>query len=161
MATGQLPQAAFLFSVAGIGMTLAGFSGLVAAFRRGGVWEPIDAFRLRQIPEMALATTLLALITGPLADSIGSATVAIRIAAGLGLAFTLGHVAVLLFRTRKHQIKLQREALIVATLIDLAIIGAAAVCIVGGTAVAYEWLLILLLARPMLAFTLVLGGVAR
>ena len=110
---------------------------------------------------MALATTLLALITGPLADSIGSPTVAIRIAAGLGLAFTLGHVAVLLSRTRKDQIKLQRETLIVATLIDLAIIGAAAVCIVGGTAVAYEWQLILLLARPMLAFTLVLGGVAR
>ena len=161
MATGHLPQAAFLFSVAGIGMTLAGFSGLVAAFRRGGVWEPIDAFRLRQIPEMALATTLLALITGPLADSTGSATAAIRITASLGLAFTLGHVVVLAIRARKLQIKLPREGVIGATVVDLAIIGTAAVCIGSGGQVVYEWLLILFLGRPMVAFALVLGGVAR
>ena len=53
-----LPPLPYLLSVAGLGMTLAGFSGLVAAFRRGGVWKPIDAYRLRQIPEMALAANV-------------------------------------------------------------------------------------------------------
>lgn len=161
MTTGQLPQAAFLFSVAGLGMTLAGFSGLVIAFRRGGVWEPIDAFRIRQIPEMALATTLLALITGPLADSTGSATTAIRVTASLGLVFTLGHVVVLAIRARRDHIKLPREGVIGAIVIDLAIIGTAAICIGIGGQVAYEWLLILMLGRPMVAFALVLGDVAR
>src|SRR5215831_6565464 len=101
MTTGPLPPFALLFSIAGLGLTLAGFSGLVTAFRRGGVWKPMDAFRRRQIPEMGLFTTLLALITGPLADSIGSATWAIRIAAGVGLAFTMAHWWVLAVRTRR------------------------------------------------------------
>jgi len=33
MATGTIPQLSFLFSIAGLSVTLSGFSGLVAAFR--------------------------------------------------------------------------------------------------------------------------------
>jgi hypothetical protein len=68
MTTGSLPPAGLLFAVAGLGLTLAGFSGLVTAFHRGAVLQPTDAFRRRQIPEMGLFATLLAPITGPLAD---------------------------------------------------------------------------------------------
>ena len=141
-------------------MTLAGFSGLVAAFRRGGVWKPIDAYRLRQIPEMALAASLVGLTTGPVTDAVASPAAAIRIAAAAGLAFTVVHIAVLLVRARKSQIKLPRSAVVGAGLIDLAIFGAAAVCIGTGGPVAYEWLMVLLLVRPIVAFALVLGDVA-
>jgi len=65
-----LPQAAFLFSIAGLSLSLAGFSGLVAAFKRGAPLNPIDAFRLRELPEMALATTFLAVLTIPLIDAL-------------------------------------------------------------------------------------------
>jgi hypothetical protein len=157
---GSLPPVSLLFAVAGLGLTLAGFSGLVTAFHRGAVWEPTDAFRRRQIPEMGLFATLLALITGPLADTIGSATWAIRIAAAIGLAFTLGHSGVLLVRVRRNQIKQTAQTWIGVLLINLTIYAVAVVCIVTGGAVAYEWLLIALLARPMFAFTLVLAEVS-
>lgn len=157
MTTGPLPESIFLYSVAGLGITLAGFSGLVGAFRRGGQWKPIDDFRLRQIPEMALVTTLLALITLPLADLTGSAAVAIQVAAGLGLAFTVGHVVVLIIRMRRDQIHDPTAALIAAGLLDIAIFVVASICLALAGWVAYESLSTLLLARPMLAFALVVG----
>lgn len=51
-----IPADGFLLSISGLGVSLAGFSGLVAAFRRGAQWKPLDSYRLRQIPEMGLAT---------------------------------------------------------------------------------------------------------
>jgi hypothetical protein len=69
-------------------------------------------------------------------------------------------VAVLTIRARKNQIKVPTQNVISASVIDLAIIGTAAVCIGTGGPIAYEWLLIALLARPILAFTLVLAEVA-
>jgi hypothetical protein len=141
-------------------MTLAGFSGLVAAFRRGGVWKPMDGYRLRQIPEMALAATLAALIAGPVTDAVGSATAAVRIIGAAGLAFTAAHVVVLVLRARRSQIRIPRQGFIGAGLIDLAIFGTAGICIGTGGAVAYEWLLVVLLVRPIVAFVLVLGDVA-
>jgi len=157
MTTGPLPDSLFLYTVAGLGLTLAGFSGLVGAFRRDSVWKPIDAFRVRQIPEMALVTTLLALITAPLADLTRSPAAAIQIAAGLGLAFTVGHVIVLINRMERDQIQDPRAGLIQAGVLNVAIIIVASVCLALGGSTAYEWLLILLLARPMLAFALVVG----
>lgn len=160
MTTGPLPPISFLFAVAALGVTLAGFSGLVTAFHRGDVLQPTDAFRRRQIPEMALFATVLALITGPLADSIGSTSWAIRIAAAIGLAFTLAHSWVLLARVRQYQIKQTTPTWIGVLVVNLAIFAAAAVSIATGGPVAYEWLLISLLARPMFAFTLALAEVS-
>ena len=45
--------------------------------------------------------------------------------------------------------------------LDLAIFAIAAACVVTGAIGAYEWLLIALLARPMLAFVLVLESFER
>lgn len=109
---------------------------------------------------MGLFATLLALISGPLADTTGNTTWAIRIAAAIGLAFTLGHSGVLLFRVRQNQIKQTTRTWIGVVLINLTIFATAAVCIATGGPVAYEWLLIALLARPMFAFTLVLAEVS-
>ena len=69
--------------VAGLGVSLAGFSGLVAAFRRGATWQKIDAYRLRQIPEMGLAASVFALLTIPLADTVHDASATIHIGAGV------------------------------------------------------------------------------
>jgi hypothetical protein len=110
---------------------------------------------------MGLFATALALITGPLAETIGNPAWAIRIAAGLGLAFTMAHSGVLLVRVRRNQIKQSTQTWIGVILINLAIFGAAAVCIATGGSVAYEWLLIALLARPMFAFTVVLAEVTE
>jgi hypothetical protein len=81
-----IPSTAFLLSVAGLGVSLAGFSGLVAAFRRGATWQKIDAYRLRQIPEMGLAASVLALLTIPLADTVHDASATIHIASGAALS---------------------------------------------------------------------------
>lgn len=154
-----LPQIPFLLSIAGLSVTLAGFSGLVAAFRRGSAWRPMDAFRLRQIPEMGLAAALVALATFPLADTFGAAT-AVRLTSGLGLAFTFGHSLLLLVRSRRQKLDLSLRSLAGPIVTNLAILVAAGVGIVGGGATALEWLLVFLLGRPMLAFVLVLGEVA-
>ena len=109
---------------------------------------------------MGLFATLLALITGPLADTVGNTTWAIRIAAAIGLAFTLSHSGLLLVRVRQNHIKQTTQTWIGVVLINLAIVATGALCIATGGAVAYEWLLIGLLTRPMFAFTLVLEEVS-
>ena len=139
---------------------MAGFSGLVATFRRGGPWKPIDSFRLREIPEMGLATTVLALAAIPLADSTASAQLAIRYASALAVAFTLFHIVVLLVRSRGMRIKLSSANFWSGAIIDLGVVAVGVVSIIAGSAAAYEWFLILLLARPMIAFVLVLTDAA-
>ena len=154
-----MPQAGFLFSIAGLGVSLAGFSGLVIAFRRGGPLKPIDAFRLRLLPEMALGAAFLALLAIPLDDVIGDAKATIQIACGLGLLFTIGHAIQLQVRARAEG--LTQPALYTATVvtINLLIVVAAVIGLVVGTAPVYEWVLLLMLARPGLTFVIVLSDV--
>jgi hypothetical protein len=159
MVSGTIPQLGFLFSIAGLSVTLSGFSGLVAAFRRGDQLRPVDAYRLRQIPEMGLATALLVLVTIPLADTTGSGAISIRIAGGLALVFTILHIVALSARGRRHQFRQPTAGKVAAGVIRLAIGVTTGACIALGASSAYEWLLISLLARPMLAFVLVLTDV--
>ena len=154
-----LPQLAFLLSIVGLSVSLAGFSGLVAAFKRGVPLRPVDAYRLRQIPEMALATGFIALITLALADTVGNASIAIRVAAVAGLLFTGAHIFVLARRARAMNMRLTGTNVVVAGVIDIAVIVAAVVSVIVGSAAAYEWLLALMIARPGLAFLLALTDV--
>ncbi len=101
-----MPPTAFLLSIAGLGISLAGFSGLVAALRRGTQWKPLDVYRLRQIPEMGLATSMLAIASFALGETIGSAPAAIRYATVVAAAFTVFHVVVLSVRARRMGIRL-------------------------------------------------------
>ncbi|MFI5281949.1 MAG: hypothetical protein ACHQ0J_02325 [Candidatus Dormibacterales bacterium] len=156
MASGSIPQLGFLFSIAGLSVTLAGFSGLVSAFRRGDQLRPVDAYRLRQIPEMGLATALLVLVTIPLADTTGSGTIAIRIEGGLALVFTVLHILALSARGRRNKFRQPTGGKVAAGVIRLAIGVTTGACIALGASSAYEWLVVFLLARPMLAFVLVL-----
>jgi hypothetical protein len=159
MSSGVLPQLAFLFSIAGLSVTLSGFSGLVAAFRRGDQWRPVDGYRLRQIPEAGLATALVVLVTIPLADTTRSGATAIQIAGGLALVFTILHIVALSARKHRHHFSQPKAGKITAGVVRLAIVVSSAVCIALGSSIAYEWLLVSLLARPMLAFVLVLSDV--
>ncbi|HEX2646294.1 MAG TPA: hypothetical protein VHO95_03635, partial [Candidatus Dormibacteraeota bacterium] len=78
----------------------------------------------------------------------------------LALAFTLVQVLVLWFRARAMGFKLSTLNVWVAAGIDLGVYVAGAAAIVTAAAWALEWTLILLLARPMLAFVLVLADVS-
>lgn len=151
-----MPPAAFLFSIAGLGVSLAGFSGLVAAFRRGAEWKPLHSYRLRQIPEMGLATAVLALLTVPIGDTIHNSAATIQVVSGLALLFTLGHAAVLTVRSRTLGLSLGSTTIGSGTVIDIAIVAAGTIGLAVGSAAAFEWLFVALLARPMIAFVLVL-----
>ena len=157
----MIPPLAVLLSAAGLGVSLAGFSGLVAAFRRGATWQKVDSYRLRQIPEMGLAASLLALATIALADTVRDPATALRIAAGAGLSFSILHMLALTLRVRRMEIHLTRPRWILVAIIDLVVIITGALALGFATQAAYEWLLVVMLARPMLAFVLVLADVAE
>jgi hypothetical protein len=156
-----IPSTSYLLSVAGLGVSLAGFSGLVAAFRRGATWQRIDAYRLRQIPEMGLAASFLAFVTLPLADTVHDPATVLRIAAGAGLLFSVLHMLALLLRMRRLEIHLSGPRWAVVVIVDLVVVLTGADALGSATVAAYEWLLAVMLARPMLAFVLVLADVAE
>ena len=148
-----------MFSIAGLGLSLAGFSGVVLAFRRGSTLEAVDTFRLRQLPEMALAPAFLALGTIPLADTITNARAALQVASGLGLAFTVGHIFGLITRAREQNVVQPVAFMAAAGLVDLLLLVTAAIGLSVVSVAAYEWVLLLMLARPALAFVFALSRV--
>jgi hypothetical protein len=153
-----IPEAPYLFSVAALSVTLAGFAGLVAAFRRGSELMPIDIYRLRQIAEFGLGTALIALSTIPLLTTTGDVTLALRICGAIGVLFVFGGVALLLRRQRRLGVRGQAGLNAAIVGIDLAAITAGVATLVVGSVGLFEWELLLLLSRPMLAFTFVLGS---
>jgi hypothetical protein len=151
-----LPQAGFLFSIAGLSVTLVGFSGLVAALRRDTPQTALQGYRVRQIPEMALISALVALITLPLSDSVSDHAVALRVAAFVALALTVGHVLVLLYRVRRTRLGISGLDWAAASVVDTLIIVLAVAVLISGTAGSFEWLLVTLVARPAVAFVMAL-----
>lgn len=150
----------FLLSIAGLSVTLAGFSGLVSAFRRGAELKPIDAFRLRQIPEMGLATALIALASFPLTESVGSVATAVSVLAAVAFVFTLAHGLLLVWRARAAAVPITRSNWWGAVVIDLLILVVTLVTLILGGVGLLEWMFVLMLARPMLAFILVVAAVS-
>lgn len=138
-------------------MSLAGFSGLVAAFRRGSPLRAGDAYRLRQIPEMSLPTGFLALVALTLGDTTGSASLTIRIVGGAGLLFTIVNALVLIDRLGRMQVKIDVRDFLVALVLNVAAIGVGIAAVAAPTSAALEWLLTLLIARPGAAFLLALA----
>ena len=108
---------------------------------------------------MALSTGFIALVTPALADSLGNASTAIRIASGAGLLFTVVHVVVLIARALAMNAQLNATNWAVAATIDIGVIVAGVASIVTANGGAYEWLLALMIARPGLAFLLALREV--
>jgi hypothetical protein len=81
-----LTDVGILPPIAAIGMSLAGFAGLIAALlKRGESWTPRDIFFVRQMVSYGFATVLFALLPIPLASVFG-ADLAFR---GVSLALLL------------------------------------------------------------------------
>jgi hypothetical protein len=153
-----IPEAAYLFSVAALSVTLAGFAGLVAAFRRGPELMPIDIYRLRQIAEFGLGNALIALSIIPLSTTTGDLTLAVRICGAIGLVFIFVGAALLLRRRRGLGVRGQAGVNPIIVIIDLAAIASGVATVLVGSVGLLEWELLFLLARPMLAFTFVLAS---
>jgi hypothetical protein len=142
--------------VATLSASLAGLAGLVAALRRGTGLARLDLFRLREIVEFAFATVLLALITLPIASLVGLAD-AVRIGGLLALVVLLAQAVLLARRAVSSELEHYRAWTVVAIGLDVVAVAAAIASIVTASVAAYELLLIVLLARPMAAFLLVLS----
>jgi len=151
-----IPEASFFFSVAAISVTLAGFSGLVAAFRRGDQLRTVEVFHLRGIAETGLANALIALMTIPVATIAGDLRKAIPVLGVVVFAYVLVQIAVFALRGRRMSVRAGRLQAAGAIGIDLAVIALAVVTIVVRAVGAYELLMLLLLARPMWDFVRVL-----
>jgi hypothetical protein len=77
-------DAFFFLSVAGLALSVAGFSGLVTAFRRREEgWTRTELWRLRAIPRLSFILVFLALAPFPLYALSGDEALAIRLVSGL------------------------------------------------------------------------------
>jgi hypothetical protein len=157
-----IPEAPFLFSIAGISASLAGLAGLVAGLRRGTDLRPMDLFRLREIVEFAFANVILALSTVPMVLIVGDTGNALRIQAVIALLYTIMHIAVLVRRGLRYALPYARAWTAVAAIADLGIIFSVVATLTSGTLPvtigAFEALLLVLVVRPMFAFLLVLAS---
>ena len=154
----MIAEAPFLFSIAALSVSLAGFAGLVSAFRRGAEWTAMDVFRLREIAEFGLGNALVALLIIPLSASLGDVGGAIRWAAALGVAFVIVGAFALSMRRGRLRVAPALAWYVLAALIDLGAVGSGVAAALSGTVAFFEWQLLFLLARPMLAFVLVLAS---
>lgn len=155
----MIPEAPFLFAIVALSASLAGLAGLVAGLRRGADMRPIDGFRLREIVEFAFSNILLCASVIPLTQLLpGGLQDAVRVAALFALVYVLGTTFVLLRRMRREGIAWTPGWRVSAGVLVAAIaIGSIAVML-SGSIIAFEALLVFLLARPMLVFVLVLGS---
>ena len=155
----MIPEAPFFTAVAAISTTLAGFSGLLVAFRRGDQLRSIDLFHLRGIAETGLSTALIALMTIAVATLTGDLRSATRLLAAIVLAFIVFQIIVFAWRQRRLSVRTPWPHAVVAVGIDLAAVALAVVTIVLRAVGIYEALLLLLLARPMWDFVRVLRDI--
>lgn len=152
----MIPEAPFFFSIAALSGSLAGLAGLVAGLRRGSDMPGHDLFRLREIVEFSFANVLLAISTIPLALALGTLNDAVRVGALAAVVYLVAVIAILRLRQQRLSVAPGRVWYAAVLLLNAAALVAAFTTIATGAVASYEALLVLLLARPMLAFLLVL-----
>jgi hypothetical protein len=152
----MIPEAAFLFSLAGLNASLAGLGGLLVGLRRGPALQPLEALRLRQVVEFAFANLLLAISVQPSVLLLG-AEAGFRLASGLTLAYLIAALHLLRRRVARVGISWGRWWAASAIVLTLAGVGFSTVCIFAPSAALYELLLVVMLARPMVTLLLVLS----
>jgi hypothetical protein len=156
----MISEAPFFLSVAALNVTLAGFSGLVAALRRGDQLRSVDVFHLRGIAEVGLANALIALITIPAATIAGDLATAARLGGAVVLAYVVVQIPVFALRQRRMSVRVGVAQAVGAAAIDIGVVAVAAVSIASGAVGAFELLMVLLLARPMWDFVRFLRDMA-
>jgi hypothetical protein len=154
-------EAPFYFAIAALSGTLAGLAGLVAGLRRDGALPGAGIFRLREIVEFSFANVLLALGTIPFLSVVGDGAATFRIAAVVVAAYVLIHGAILVRRAGQAAIPLTVGSRVTAVGIDAVAFVAVLWVLLSGQPTSYEVLLLVLLARPMLAFLIVLAGIEQ
>jgi len=75
-----MPGQAFLLTVAGLALSVAGFAGLMAAFRRDASWTPTDLWRLRGIVRLSFLCMFLALVPVPVFALVQDEKAAVAVA---------------------------------------------------------------------------------
>ncbi len=151
-----MPQAAFLLSVAGLNASFAGLGGLLVGLRRAADPQPLDGLRLRQVVEFAFANLLLAIVVQPSVELLGAET-GLRVCSGSSLVYMA--VALPVLQRRVARVGIAWGRWWAASAVALTLIGAviAAATLLAPSAGLYELLLVVMLARPMVTFLLVLG----
>jgi hypothetical protein len=74
-----MPGQPFLLTVAGLALSVAGFAGLMAAFRRDASWTPTDLWRLRGIVRLSFLCMFLALAPVPIFTLVQNEALAVAI----------------------------------------------------------------------------------
>ncbi len=152
----MIAEAPFAFSIAAISASLAALAGLVAGLRRDQGLSALDLYRLREIVEFAFFNILLALAIIPMATMAGLDG-AIRVAGAVTIGYLVGYGLFLERRRREKGIAAYRSWAILVFSIVIPALGIAAIAAATGAIWALEIMLLLLLARPMAAFVLVLS----
>ena len=80
----------FYLSIAGLALSVAGFAGLVTAFRHGDGWTRTSLWRVRNIVRLSILLVLIALVPFPVFALTNDEPTAIRVTA-------LALIAVLLY----------------------------------------------------------------
>jgi hypothetical protein len=150
-------ESPFFFAIAGLSMSLAGLAGLVAGLRSGQGMRPIDRYRLREIVEFAFANAVLSVAYVAVAPSLGS-TISIHAAGIVGLLYVVVDAAILYRRRAGLGLSRTETRVPIVAIVRTIVIVLAAVTSITGQILALEVFLIVLLARPMIAFLFVLNG---
>ena len=83
----------YYLTLAGLGLSVAGFAGLVTALRGDGRWSRADLWRLRNIIQTSLVFVFVALLPVPIFRAVGDERVTISImSAVVALIFANGLV---------------------------------------------------------------------
>ena len=77
-----MPGQPFLLTLAGLALSVAGFAGLMAAFRREAQWSATDLWRLRGIVRLSFLLMFLALVPMPVHALVANDVLAIGISSG-------------------------------------------------------------------------------
>ncbi len=106
----------FYLSVAGLALSVAGFAGLVTAFRHGEGWTRTTLWRLRNIVRLSIVLVLIALLPFPVFALTADESTAVRTTAAVLIAAALYDlVGVLRERPQWSETRWVRTFLLIGT----------------------------------------------
>jgi hypothetical protein len=143
----------FFLSVAGLGMSVAGFAGLVSAFRRGEAWDRVELWRLRSIARLSFLVVFLGLAVFPVYTFLGDEAATIRSMS----AAIVGLYVIEIVLARRDTVNWPTRTWLVSSLLADGVFAAInAVNVVVGLTALLEVGLLLRLVHPVNLFLLVL-----